>query len=380
MTYARARLWLGIYSVGTIVTLATLALVLGAPQVVHSSWSGSLGGALFLLGVVTLGLLFPFDLLGGYLLPWEYQRSRENLASFLGRWLRGASLQACALVLGLTWLHLGARLAGPAGSIVAAWLGTQFLLMLQPSLARWVGRLEPGPQDLGAAAPALAFWGLQAERPVVFLEARDQAFSGGWAGLPGEEVLVLPEAWRELEPRGLAIQVARRLGVLRTGSRWRGVRLAQAWVVGGWAAVLWLTGADVATLPGLLHAWLAFQLWSFLGLLALPTPSRAGVLEADAFAVAQGVSPVALLELAGRLDVHQEDEPVRAPHIETVFHPIPSLATRQARLEDFRSSPRGAWQAARMALYLSWAVGGVLSRGVHCNLGRPELWVFLPSD
>jgi len=39
-----------------------------------------------------------------------------------------------------------------------------------------------------------------------------------------------------------------------------------------------------------------------------------------------------------------------------------------------------AWHAARTALYLSWAGVGLLGRAVHCNLGRPEVWVFLPSD
>ena len=41
---------------------------------------------------------------------------------------------------------------------------------------------------------------------------------------------------------------------------------------------------------------------------------------------------------------------------------------------------RGAHQATRLALYLSWACLGVLARAVHCNAGRPEVWVLLPSD
>jgi hypothetical protein len=33
-----------------------------------------------------------------------------------------------------------------------------------------------------------------------------------------------------------------------------------------------------------------------------------------------------------------------------------------------------------MMLYLSWAGIGGLSRAVHCNVGRPPLWVLLPGD
>jgi hypothetical protein len=66
--------------------------------------------------------------------------------------------------------------------------------------------------------------------------------------------------------------------------------------------------------------------------------------------------------------------------VETVFHPIPALRRRIARLEEGRASEGGAWHAARMALFLSWASFGLLGRAVHCNCGRPELWVLLPAD
>ena len=381
MTYARSRLWLGVFAVGTLVTLATVSLLLGIPSLAGAQAGPGGGLRLLVAGALVVGaVLFPFDVLGGYILPWEYERSRENLASFLGRWLRGATLHALALTSCLTLLYTGGRLGGWLGSVAVAWFLTQLLVLLQPLLARLVGDLEAVPGDVEKARARLARWGLRLDRPVSFLHSQDRAFVGGWTGLPGQEGLILPARWRRLEARDLAIQLARRLGVLHTGSRARGIRLAQGWVVAGWGLALWLTGADPATASGVLRAWLAFQLWSFLGLLTLPTPSRAGVHEADAYAAAQGVSPVDLLDLAERLDADQEDEPVRAPHVETIFHPIPSLATRRHHLEDHRTSARGAWQAARVALYLSWVTGGLLSRAVHCNLGRPELWVFLPGD
>ncbi len=37
-------------------------------------------------------------------------------------------------------------------------------------------------------------------------------------------------------------------------------------------------------------------------------------------------------------------------------------------------------EATRMMLFLSWAGLGGLARAVHCNIGRPSLWVMLPCD
>ena len=34
---------------------------------------------------------------------------------------------------------------------------------------------------------------------------------------------------------------------------------------------------------------------------------------------------------------------------------------------------------ARNNLYYSWAAFTLLGRAVHCNVGRPALWVFPPS-
>jgi hypothetical protein len=79
------------------------------------------------------------------------------------------------------------------------------------------------------------------------------------------------------------------------------------------------------------------------------------------------------------LDRLQDDEPNRSRWVERVFHPIPSVKSRMGALRR-TGSERGAWQGARMTLYLSWACFGFLSRAVHCNVGRPELWVLFPGD
>ena len=130
-------------------------------------------------------------------------------------------------------------------------------------------------------------------------------------------------------------------------------------------------------------AW--FTLWSFLGVLVLPTLSRPAVIAADRWARSSHDADVVASTIT-QLDAWQDDEADRGPGIEAIFHPVPS---RSARLRALRASDAptdtvevasGAWHATRMMLYLSWAGIGGLSRAVHCNIGRPALWVMLPGD
>jgi len=79
------------------------------------------------------------------------------------------------------------------------------------------------------------------------------------------------------------------------------------------------------------------------------------------------------------LDALQDDEPERPDAVEVIFHPIPSASRRVARLDPPRPALR-PWHVARMALPMSWCMLGLLGRAVHCNAGRPELWVMLPAD
>ena len=117
----------------------------------------------------------------------------------------------------------------------------------------------------------------------------------------------------------------------------------------------------------------------FAGLLILPTVSRMASYTIDRRVVEQGVPAELLGSTLQKLDQLQDDEPERAAWIERVFHPVPSLTNRRLLT---RSSPLslGAWHVARVTLFLSWSCLGLLSRDVHCNAGRPELWVLLPTD
>ncbi|TWU62160.1 hypothetical protein V7x_38890 [Crateriforma conspicua] len=149
------------------------------------------------------------------------------------------------------------------------------------------------------------------------------------------------------------------------------------WVVVGFALSTLLPAAGVTSVAGLTMTCLGFTLWTFLGLLTLPTLSRQASYAIDGMVLQSGASPQVLQQTVKAFDVLQDDEPRRSALIETIFHPVPSVHNRCSPTPG--SAPI-AWHAARITLFVSWACMGMLVRAVHCNVGRPELWVMLPTD
>lgn len=378
LTYARARLFLGTSAVGTLVVLSALALVLDLPgrflPTAPGVWPID-ATSIALVVALHAGVLAPFDLFAGLLVPREYGRTSEPLGRFLWRWARGAVVHGMALTVAGTAIMLAARAGGGWGA-VGAFLGlTAALLAWQASLAAAVGGLR---MRRAADAPSRDLG------PRTLVAGSDQPHvTGGAFGLPFRTAWVFPERWLATPARvALDLQVVRRREIQRSGSRDRGVLLAVAWnawplllALGGWGAPV--AAADIVRIA------LLGTLGSFVGILLLPTPSRWAVHRADLAAVAAGADPNTLAAALMELDLDQDGEPDRPEVVEAVFHPIPALSRRRAVLAagDAPGPPFGsAGHAARVALYTSWAGMGFLGRAVHCNLGRPEVWVFLPSD
>lgn len=378
MTYARARLFLGASAVGTLSVLAGLALLLDLPARLPSeplrlplelAW-------LALLVAVHAALLAPFDLFGGYLLPREYGRSDEPLARFLRRWSRGVVAYALLLALCALGAMLASRAFGVAGSaLVFAALAATFL-HAQPWIAWFVGAGRP---TIPTAAEPVGDLG----RRTRVLETEQRHVTGGAYGLPGRTAWVVPRHWlRAPERVGLGLQIERRAWLTRSGARDRGVWLALAWTAVPLALHLALVG-PIATLADVVRLALLATLWAFVGVLVLPTPSRRAVYRADAAALAAGAEPTQLRASLEALETDQDDELERSSGVETIFHPVPAVRRRVAAvLAPLAGAGASwtAWHAARGALFVSVAGLGLLGRAVHCNLGRPEAWVFLPSD
>lgn len=374
MTYARARLWLGVAGVGSWILLSSIALLFVLPASVFP-YSGSLPPADFAAFWALFGFYsavsLPFDLRGGYLLPCRYQKHCLMFPTYLAKWLRAVAVQGAVMTVSAFLLLQ----AGRAGGVLAA---TAMLALLQAALIAvqpWLARLAGGLHVLRPLAPPegvrskVSVWG-----------GLDPAFTGGVAGWPGTAGIFVPDEWvRSLPPAALEAAILHREGAVRTGSRLRGLVVAMVWNLAGFALSAHLPGAGVGAVWELVQTFLGCTVWSFAGLLILPSLSRAGVFEADHWALRNGAARDALAAAISELEHLQEGEPSRSPWIERIFHPIPSV---ESRLRSLNSDPPrwGAWNAARMALYLSWANFGLLSRAVHCNCGRPEAWVLLPSD
>ncbi|MEM7682167.1 MAG: hypothetical protein AAF288_09445 [Planctomycetota bacterium] len=378
-TYGRARLYLGMTGVGILVVLATAGLALGWP----ARWTPTQPvGLVQSLGVFAIFALIytavqaPLDLLGGYLLPKRHGRSHPDPPAFAIRWLRGAAVYGVVLTASLGVLSLGANVAGLLGVIGACLILMLTMLTLRWPLARLVAPLKTTPSiDEPASHP-----------PTRWIEAPDEGFTGGLLGVLRPRRSLLPTHWRtELGEDGVSLAQKRRKLAASTNRFLTGRLGAVAFTLAGATLSGLLVGGPALPTPaGVIELSLWFTLWSFLGLLVLPTFSRKAVmaLDAELRAAATHGEDATLTRAIQAQDRLQDDEPRRPRIVETIFHPIPSTSRRAGALTaKRRPTALGCfWDIARTAVFLSPAGGGLLGRAVHCNCGRPALWVYLPVE
>jgi uncharacterized protein YbjT (DUF2867 family) len=381
--YGRARLWLGMSGVGTIVVLSVAGLSTGLPARFLPPAGGSLreqlvGLACFVLAYAALHV--PFDLFGGYLLPRRFGRRHLPLGRFGAGLARGVGVHSGILFTAAVTLLLAGRAGGTLGVIAAGGALMLALLGLRIAVATALAPLEltpslPSAHDepvtVGQALPML---------PTFMGESADEGFTGAVLGVVRPRLHLLPLRWREvLDSEAFATAVQRRQMAVESGAWWRGRMLAIAFTLLGIALAAVVVGdRRLATAEGIVTFSLVFTIWSFCGLLTLPTPSRRGVAEVDQRLLAAGCRRAVLARTIESLDDLQDRERERSSLVETIFHPVPSV---QARLRGPRATGvTGCWDAARTAVYVSTAGLGLLGRAVHCNCGRPSLWAFLPID
>jgi hypothetical protein len=364
---------LGQTNVGFWVVVSTAVWV--APPAWAASWAG---WPLVVLAYVLAQL--PFDIIGGHVLPRRYGRSDASWADWCMSWARGVWLQG-AVVVSAGWLAMAvASLAGSWAAAGALWtLG----VVLVGTQRWWIARMVPLRTPAVREAALLREAGLEPEE-VSISQARDRSFVGGWFGPRGMERLVVPASWFErLDSASRRAVLQRRRLALQSGARAQGVLAAHVFQGLGLALVLlWRPELDLGTVAGLLEMSAGSTLWGFLGVLTLPTLSRRAVYALDRLATEHGDAE-ALSRAIEALDADQDDEPRRGPVVETIFHPVPAAENRRMAL--CWTYPPGRvgfapWRVARTSLWMSWASLSWLSRAVHCNIGRPELWVAYPGD
>jgi len=385
LSFARRRLRLGITGVGSSVLFA-LALCVAAWRdwlPLDASWrlaTGVAGAPLSAFGL-TLAVFWLHALL---LLPLEHAGGRRavrhvpSLAAWFAAWLRGALVLSLLAAVSVAAV-VAAGLAGGTRAAVMTTAGLALLLLsAQGVVARLVSRLPMHklPQKLADEARQAGIDAVD----VHVVAADDEAFVGGWIGALRPN-LWIPARWTDSDAEALrTVQWQRRAVQRRSGARMRG------W----WAAVLWPTIAlwlTVSLVPfdwNDARLWLmlpaAGTLWSFVAVLVLPSRSRPAVYHADAEA-ARVLGADATVRAMAQLDAWQDDEPERSELVETIFHPVPAVGNRERRLREENAAPnRGGHQQTRLTLLSSLVTGSLLGRAVHCNIGRPSLWVVYPGD
>ncbi|MFT7617253.1 MAG: hypothetical protein ACI97A_000887 [Planctomycetota bacterium] len=373
MSYARARLWTGICGVGFMVVLSTIALSQNwALRFIPASSGFLMEMMTFLvIAMAYIVLVIPLDLVGGYLLPKKHGFSSMSLVKFLTRWHRGVVIQTTVFVMCATLiLQMGQRL-GVIGAI-SAYAGLMLLLLaIQAPLALIVGsmRMESGKKDTSP------------DDNVCVIESTDRAFMGGIVGLPGREKLLVPSHWQEsIGKEGVLSQVKRRAAIVKRGWNSQGMAVACLWNLTGFSIACFMPNSSPAETASLVTLFLWLNLWTFLGLLLLPRISRRSTFAGDQEALKNGIPREILAKNIRHIDRLQEDEPERSENLESVFHPLPSVERRIRAFDEVKETNWAPWNVARIALFLSWAGMGMLARTVHCNAGKPEVWVLLPCD
>jgi len=368
MTAAKARLWTGISCVGTLVVGAGLVIYSGATNASPTSSQQTPTEELITLIAVFAGiaaLLAPFDVVGGFIIPRHLENQPLSFAQWSGSWFRAVVVQIAFYSLTFfAYLQVGR-------AIGAAWMIGMFAVFQVTLLAG---------QEL--------FWRLMTPnrpqghcgRSGTFFQHRDRRFVGGITGLPGFENVALPGSWRGgLSPQSIRILAERRLAALQSGGRRRGILVAMFWNIACFTTAIVAAGGTIVLVSDLVTIYLWFLILSFVGLLVLPVFNRNSVFALDRFCL-RTTDPSMLRTAINELDNLTEQDTSRSAAEESVFQPIPCPERRTQFAATSGQDYVPAWNVARTTLYLSWAFGGPLSRAVHCNIGRPELWAMLPSD
>ncbi len=368
--------------VGLIVVVSIAAIVFDLPnRWLPTSRSFVWGDVTAILAIIAghIIVMIPVDFIGGYFLPTRFGRTETSRREFTGVWARGVIVQGSLFA----FSFLAILAAGRAGGVVAAMLVIGVMAIVYVAMQRRLvcyatgGCCEITDDKVERAVRRATAWGLN-DRPLIVVHATDPGFNGGVVGLPRFESIVVPMDFVDrLTTKQLAVVVARRMVAIETGSRTRGIVVAIGWILVGFGLSTLLPGGGVTSVAELVMTCLGFTVWTFLGLLTLPTVSRQASYAIDGEVLRRGAEAETLTETIYTLDTWQDDEPSRGTLVETVFHPVPSASNRT---QERQSGSPYAWHAARMTLFLSWSCMGLLSRAVHCNAGRPELWAMLPAD
>ena len=352
---ARRRLRLGIANVGWWVVTSFGGL-----------WWLTSGGAHILdtracvtIGLAAIAVQAAFDVIGG---AWLMPPPTPAPGEFLRRWSRGVVCHS--LVLAVVGLLSFASFRLSSGFVLAVLIATVGLALARRQIFRAMA---------GAAISKIARGG----RKNLAAEVSDPAFTGGIVGIGRRALSLWPSRWLEDLPHAeLAVEFSRREWQLANRLNDRAFVAVLGWnLLGTSLGTFAFSLAHRSPFEALFGHACWMTLWAFVGLLVLPSLSRSAVYAADRAAADSGLDARAWITRFPEL-VGEDGSSITA--VQTIFYPVPSAKMRLRQLEQ-ASSSFVPGNLARSNLYYSWATLTLLGRAVHCNVGRPALWVFPPS-
>jgi len=171
MTYARSRLWLGITGVGSLVIIATIALIVGLPQTLMGS-STSFGSTEFLQLSAITGLfmlwLMPLDFLGGFILPTKFQKSKETFGVWFRGYVTAAFSQALLFLLFGSLIIVFSQRYGTIGGVFTITLGIVACFVVRNRLLlNRESKSSDGDEKLLDALSLIQSWQVFVPRTVV---------------------------------------------------------------------------------------------------------------------------------------------------------------------------------------------------------------------
>ncbi len=353
---ARRRLILGITNVGFWVVVAVSGLIW--LSIFPSQPMGVSRVLMVLVSVLAIQSLF--DFVGGRILMPTGGLSAVPFLCLWGRGFFTHSLLLCGVGSLHFWSFTLFKSFCPSVGI-----GVALLFLLRRFVLRFVAGTCAKPLKLEGSS----CWSFC---------AADPSFTGGVVGLGRNAMILVPELWRkELGSDQMQSLIQRRLWAIAKNLPARALACLVVWNLVGCetgSVIFEMPSRSVETAMLLQCCWMTF--WTFLGLLVLPSLSRTAVLGADQAVAANGGSAGDWIRRFPNLT--GEDGSSRTV-LQRVFYPIPSAAERLSQLHA-GGRLRVLGDLARTNLFLSLATLTILGRCVHCNVGRPELWIVPPAD
>jgi hypothetical protein len=352
-------------AVGFMTVASTAALFSGfASSLLNIVRGAGMDDLMIFPGFVLLymAVMLIFDIAGGFILP---QRNGIKPHTTAAVYLKGIFTHGVLLCFSVLIIHMGGDLAGMAGSILAIIMLCCMAIAFQYPLACVVGSLRKATAAEDGSSNS------------IHVDSRDASFSGSITGLPGNEKILLPRQWKtRFGDSGMSALARRRHLIIKHGWRNRGLALAFIWVCASWILASLIVGFPDSTVATTLNTVFCSSIFHFLGLLILPTPTRNMTLLVDRQMKEEPEQSEDFESWVQHFSDLTDGEQNRHPWIERIFHPLPSVQSRLAN----SPSRWAAWNATRTMLFLSMFTGGLLSRAVHCNVGRPDLWIIAPTD